>query len=52
MGRPCSPTWITEAIGEIFRGSRGGMWRKIISPVLETRCSDAGGAGTEAYKGN
>jgi hypothetical protein len=28
------------------------MWRKIISPVLETRHSGAGGAPTEAYKGN
>jgi len=28
------------------------MWRKIISAVLETRCSGAGGAPTEAYKGN
>ena len=28
------------------------MWRKIISPVLETRYSGAGGAPTEAYKGD
>ena len=28
------------------------MWRKIISPVLETRYGDAGGASTDAYKGD
>ena len=32
--------WKTEAVREIFRGSRGGMWRKISSPVLETRWGD------------
>jgi hypothetical protein len=39
-GRPQSRTWKTEAVRGIFRGSRGGMLRKISSPVLETRYSD------------
>jgi len=34
----------------VFRGSRGGMLRKINSPVLEAPCSDAGGVSTGAYK--
>ena len=32
---------ITESTTEAFRGSRGGMLRKIDSPVLETRCGEA-----------
>jgi len=40
----------TEAVFGVFRGSRGGMLRKINSPVLEAPCSDAGGVSTGAYK--
>jgi hypothetical protein len=36
-GRPKSWTWKTEAVREIFRGSKGGMLRKINRTVLETR---------------
>ena len=51
FGEGWSPkTWRTEAVFGIFRGSRDGMLRKIDSAVLETRCSDAGGASTDAYK--
>ena len=39
-GRPETWSWITEAVRGISRGSRGGMSRKINSPVLETRCGD------------
>jgi len=46
----CSRAWITEAAREVFRGSRGGMLRKISSAVLEARCGDAGGASTDVYK--
>jgi hypothetical protein len=49
-GRPLSQTWITEAVCVIFRGSRGGMLRKIFNPVLEARCGDVRGASTGAYK--
>lgn len=48
----CPLTWKTEAVNGIFRGSRGGMLRKILSPVLETRYGDARGASTAAYKGD
>jgi len=34
----------------IFRGSRGGMWRRISSPVLETLHGDATRPSTNAYK--
>jgi len=46
----CAETWETEAVFEIFRGSRDGMLRKTYSAVLETQCSDVGGASTGAYK--
>jgi hypothetical protein len=36
----CTWVLITESTHVIFRGSRGGMLRKISSPVLETRCCD------------
>jgi hypothetical protein len=49
-GRPMLWAWKTEAVREIFRGSRGGMWRKISSPVLETRWGDGRGTSTDAYK--
>ena len=42
-GRPMSQTLITEAVCVIFRGSRGGMLRKIFNPVLETRYGDVEG---------
>ena len=35
-----TPALITETAGVIFRGSRDGMLRKILNPVLETRCGD------------
>jgi hypothetical protein len=34
----------------IFRGSRGGMQRRISSPVLETLHGDERGTSTSAYK--
>jgi hypothetical protein len=34
----------------IFRGSRGGMWRRIGSPVLETLHGDDARSLTDAYK--
>jgi len=34
-------TLITESACVIFRGSRDGMLRKILNPVLETRYGDA-----------
>ena len=40
------------AVRGIFRGSRDGMWRKMSSPVLETRCGDVGGTSTGVYKGD
>ena len=40
-GRPPSQTLITETVCAIFRGSRDGMLRKILNPVLETRYGDA-----------
>jgi hypothetical protein len=39
-GRPPSQTLITETVCVIFRGSRDGMLRKILNPVLETRYGD------------
>ena len=48
----CTRALITEAVRLIFRGSRDGMLRKMSSPVLETRCGEAGGASTAAYKGD
>jgi len=42
-GRPKSRIWKTEAVREIFRGSRGGMLRKMSSSVLETRYGDVEG---------
>jgi hypothetical protein len=42
-GRPLPLASITESAGVIFRGSRGGMLRKILNPVLETRCGDVEG---------
>ena len=41
-----------EAVRGIFRGSRDGMWRKMSSPVLETRCGDVRETSTIAYKGD
>ncbi|ABI81968.1 hypothetical protein Pcar_3353 [Syntrophotalea carbinolica DSM 2380] len=49
-GRPLPRAQIAEAARVIFRGSRDGMLRKISSPVLETRCGDARGTSTGAYK--
>jgi len=46
----CTRALITEAVRVIFRGRRVGMLRKILNPVLETRCGDAQGASTGAYK--
>ena len=37
----CSLALITESASVIFRGSRDGMLRKILNPVLETRYGDA-----------
>ena len=49
-GRPMHPDKYNGAGWVIFRGSRGGMWRRIGSPVLEVLCGDAARASTEAYK--
>ncbi len=51
-GRPLHAGFDNGTARVIFRGSRGGMSWKMFSPVLETRCGDAGGVSTEAYKGN
>jgi hypothetical protein len=48
----CSVVGRMEAATEAFRGSRGGMLRKISSAVLEARYGDAGGGSTAAYKGD
>ena len=45
-----TPALITETAGVIFRGSRGGMWRRISSPVLETLHGDEIRPSTEVYK--
>jgi len=49
-GRPLSQTLTTESVCVIFRGSRDGMLRKILNPVLETRYGDVSGTSTVAYK--
>jgi len=46
----CIQTERTESVRMIFRGSRDGMWWRIGSAVLETRCGDAKGASTGVYK--
>jgi hypothetical protein len=40
-GRPKRKGLETESAQAVFRGSRGGMLRRISSPVLETRHGDA-----------
>jgi hypothetical protein len=49
-GRPLFSALVTESASVIFRGSRDGMLRKILNPVLETRYGDAQGTSTDAYK--
>ena len=49
-GRPMSSGLETETCRGIYRGSRGGMQWKIISPVLEIQFGDDRESSTSEYK--